>query len=97
MGARDGDKGTMSMLDHNGDDGALRELEAYAHDLAAGRVPRANIASALDRLNVSSPGGSSLIRILQATSQHVAESRTARRQFFHAARALVAMRRDLAA
>lgn len=74
---------------------ALHRLEEFARDLAAGRAPRqGDIASTLQQLRLGATRGNWLLRILNETAAHASESPSARRQFFHAARALVSLRRD---
>ncbi len=74
---------------------ALHLLEEFARDLAAGREPRhGNITETLQQLRLGATRGNWLLRILNETAAHTAESPSARRQFFHAARAFVSLRRD---
>lgn len=74
---------------------SLCDLEDYARELAAGRSPRRDdVAVVLDALRVGTTRGSWLLRVLNETLGRVSESEAARRQFFHAARALVFLRRD---
>lgn len=83
------------MLDGDTHNRALRELEEFAHDLAAGRAPRSSdITGTLSLLRLGTTRGNWLLRIMHETSSRVADSASARRQFFHAARAFVSLRRD---
>lgn len=72
---------------------ALRSLEAAAYDLATGRA-RLDIASVVG-LIASLPinGGAPMLAVLRATAPRVEHCAVARRQFFHAARALVSLHR----
>jgi len=73
---------------------ALRDLELYAYELAAGRAPERDITDLVAALRLGSTKGIWLLRILNETAARVAESASARRQFFHATRAFVSLRRD---
>jgi len=76
-------------------DSALEVLEQYAYDLAAGRTTAlANLAEIIASLRIGSTRGIWLLPILHKTAPQVAESAAARRQFFHATRAFVSLRRD---
>lgn len=73
---------------------ALRDLELYAYELAAGRAPERDISGLVAALRLGSPKGVWLLRILNETATRVMDSASARRQFFHATRAFVSLRRD---
>jgi hypothetical protein len=71
---------------------SLADLEVVAYDIARGRphdAPR--VIASLDARSLQ--GGAPLLTILRRTVGRVASCPTARRQFFHAARALVALHR----
>jgi hypothetical protein len=83
------------MLDGDEHAQALRDLEEFAHDLAAGRAPRSSdITPTLRALRLGSTRGNWLLRIMSETSARLTDSEAARRQFFHAARAFIFLRRD---
>lgn len=71
---------------------ALCDLEIGAYNLAKGQpIDASLLVSAIDtRLLL---GGASLLIVLRDTATRVAVSSSARRQFFHAARALVTLHR----
>jgi len=73
---------------------ALRDLEQYAYELAAGRAPERDITELVAALRIGSTKGVWLLRILHETAARVTESAATRRQFFHATRAFVSLRRD---
>src|SRR5438105_510777 len=80
---------------------ALHDLEVFAHDLASGRHSVADIDVILSELRgterapeVESSQGRSLLHVLDTTARHVTDRPSARRQFFHAARAFIAQRRN---
>jgi hypothetical protein len=72
---------------------ALYSLEVAAYDLATGRA-RLDLGSVVN-LVASLPinGGAPMLAVLRATAPRVEQSAVARRQFFHAARALVSLHR----
>jgi hypothetical protein len=70
----------------------LCDLEAAAYDVAKGQsVDAPALVSAIDTRALR--GGAPLLTVLRATAPRVSLSPTARRQFFHAARALIALHR----
>lgn len=81
------------MLGTNPHHADLRRLEEFAYDLAAGRA-RGDFVPTLTALRVGDARGNWLLRILHETSSRLTESAAARRQFFHATRALLTLRRD---
>jgi hypothetical protein len=68
---------------------ALHDLEVAAYRLASGRGPQPDPIALVRALDGRGP----LLRILRDTAPRIFESEAARRQFFHAARALVALHR----
>lgn len=72
---------------------ALRSLECFAHDLAAGyRTDGREVLPALEALheNPCSKQSGALVGVLRANAARLAQCPVSRRKFFHAARALVA-------
>jgi hypothetical protein len=72
----------------------FRDLEAVAYNLAKGRALGDDVESLVSVIgSVRLRGGAPLVGILRDTAPRLSESSTARRQFFHAARALVTLHR----
>lgn len=71
----------------------LHDLEVAAYRVASGREGRdiAELVREVVRFPIGR--GAPLVAILGSTAPHVEESESARRQFFHAARALVSLHR----
>lgn len=83
------------MLDVRSPAQALHDLEEFARDVAAGRSPRCpDITPTLGQLKLDDGSGDWILRVLSATCGRMANSAAARRRFFHAARALVSLRRE---
>lgn len=72
---------------------ALHSLEVAAYDLATGRarLDVARIVGLIASLPIN--GGAPMVAVLRATAPRVETCAVARRQFFHAARALVSLHR----
>lgn len=75
---------------------AMRSLEAAAYDLATGRTEPLHVLRLLDAVYAAPlRGGTALLTVLRTTAPRLAFSTAARKQFFHAARALVTLHRPL--
>lgn len=72
----------------------LHDLECAAYELATGRPTKHDIPNLVSQVTAAKVGnGSSLVAILRNTAPLLDESESARRQFFHAARALLSLYR----